>query len=141
MEGLADLASGGLPSFRLTALFAGVFAMMAVALAVLVVRARIRNKVSLGDAGSEDMLKAIRAHGNFTEYVPLFLICMAMMEWFRTPEWILITLGVIMVVARVLHALAIHKDIVPFRVTGTFGTWGVLLLAGLQSVFRGLGLY
>ncbi|PIR23191.1 MAG: hypothetical protein COV44_04320 [Deltaproteobacteria bacterium CG11_big_fil_rev_8_21_14_0_20_45_16] len=44
-------------------------------LAVRVIRTRWRHRVSLGDGGNAEMLRAIRIFGNFNEYTPFFFGC------------------------------------------------------------------
>src|SRR5688500_7985052 len=52
---------------------AGLLGLLAVSLTVSVGRMRMQKKIYLGDGGDPEMLAAIRAHGNFMEYVPLCL--------------------------------------------------------------------
>ena len=52
---------------------AGLLGLLAVSLTVSVGRLRMQKKIYLGDGGDPEMLSAIRAHGNFMEYVPLCL--------------------------------------------------------------------
>jgi hypothetical protein len=52
---------------------AGLLGLLAVSLTVSVGRLRMQKKIYLGDGGDAEMLSAIRAHGNFMEYVPLCL--------------------------------------------------------------------
>ena len=52
---------------------AGLLGLLAVSLTVSVGRLRMQKKIYLGDGGDPEMLAAIRAHGNFMEYVPLCL--------------------------------------------------------------------
>ena len=53
---------------------AGLLGLLAVSLTVSVGRLRMQKKIYLGDGGDPAMLAAIRAHGNFLEYVPLCLL-------------------------------------------------------------------
>mgnify|MGYP006233553957 FL=1 len=67
-------------SLPITALYAALCGFLVVALAANVVRYRLGKKVSLGDGGHKDVNRAIRAHGNTVEYIPLALILMALLE-------------------------------------------------------------
>ena len=67
--------------------------LLAVSLTVSVGRMRMQKKIYLGDGGDPEMLSAIRAHGNFMEYVPL---CLALIYFAsdyygygpsRSPRW------------------------------------------------------
>jgi len=60
-------------------LYAALLAMLFVALSIRTLRLRRRLRIGIGDAGNEQMLRAMRVHSNFAEYVPLtlFLIYLA----------------------------------------------------------------
>lgn len=63
-----------------TALAAAVLGLLVVVLAARVSVLRVRHKVSLGDGDNRDLARAIRAHGNTVEFVPLFLIMLLAYE-------------------------------------------------------------
>ena len=63
-----------------SALTAGVLIVMQMALMLTVIRARRRNRQSLGDGGNPDMLLAIRRHGNSAENAALFIAGFALLE-------------------------------------------------------------
>ena len=67
-------------SLTITALYTGLFILLLLALAANVVRNRLSGHVSLGDGGNPSLQKAVRAHGNATEYVPIVLIGLAVLE-------------------------------------------------------------
>ena len=69
-----------LVSLPITAIYAALCGFLVIALAANVVRFRLGKKVSLGDGGHKDVNRAIRAHGNTMEYVPLALLLMALLE-------------------------------------------------------------
>ena len=54
--------------------YAAILALLFVALSVYVILGRAKYKVLIGEGTSPDMLRRIRAQGNFIEYTPLFLI-------------------------------------------------------------------
>lgn len=65
-----------------TALAAAVLGLLVVVLAARVSVLRVRHKVSLGDGDNRELARAIRAHGNTVEFVPLFLIMLlAVLVW------------------------------------------------------------
>ena len=67
-------------SVSITALYAGILALMVVALAINVTLHRVKLRVPLGDGGNPEMLRMIRLHGNAAEYIPLALVLMALYE-------------------------------------------------------------
>lgn len=107
-----------------TALYAGLLGLLLVALAFAVSKQRLRHKVSTGDGGVPQLAGAIRAHGNFAEYVPLALVLIALTETTGSAPWQVHLLGAGLFIGRVLHAQGISR-----RPQGrTFGrTWGIVL--------------
>lgn len=55
-------------------LYASILALMFVGLSVRTLRMRRRLKIAVRDAGNRRMLRAMRVHSNFAEYVPLGLL-------------------------------------------------------------------
>lgn len=68
--------------------------------------------------------RKIRAHGNFIENVPTFLIGLLLLELMtRSGLWVLV-LGAVVVVARLSHAIALmpNSGATAGRLIGTLGT-------------------
>ena len=114
-----------------TAVFAGVLTWMFIRLSMHVIGLRRKNKVSLGDGGIDDLDRAIRAHGNFAEYVPLGLVLMGCLELNGAALWLVGILGGMLVAGRHFHAKGIQEPPPNFtnRVKGmklTFAALGLL---------------
>ena len=118
----------------ITSLFAGLFALYFVRLAFNVIRLRRVNKVALGDGGASDLEGAIRAHGNFAEYVPIGLILLALMESHRAHAWFVALLGGLLALGRVLHAHALSKGDLKLRVRGMMLTFGTLITLAVANI-------
>ena len=56
---------------KIIPIYAALLALLFLALSVRTLRLRRRLNISVGDAGNTKMLRAMRAHANFAEYVPL----------------------------------------------------------------------
>ena len=124
----------------ITPLYAGALAILFLALSFRVVQLRMRG-VSLGDGGDQELLRRIRGHGNFPEYVPLILLMLAMLETGGvTPPWLLHLLGATLLVARLLHGIALsYTSQWKFgRFWGTALTFLLLLVTGLLCLWRGI---
>lgn len=118
-----------------TALYAGILALVLVGLSLYVVDGRWRNKVSVGDGGNADMLKRMRAHANFIEYVPIALIGLYLLEVTRHSVYLLHVLGIALVVARLMHPVGmVRKSPNPFRAGGALITLGVLIVEGVLLI-------
>lgn len=124
-----------LVSLPVTALYAAVCGFLVIALAANVVRYRLGKKVSLGDGGHKDVNRAIRAHGNTVEYIPLALILMALLEINGGGNTALHIYGIMLVAGRLLYA---YGMLVPrssanlARQLGVLSSWIVIIGAGIQ---------
>jgi len=64
-----------------TAIYAGILALIVLALGINVTVHRVKLRISLGDGGNPQMLRMIRLHANAIEYIPLALLLMAIYEF------------------------------------------------------------
>lgn len=125
--------------FPITSFFAGLLTLYFVRLAFDVIRLRKSNKVPLGAGGVSELEKAIRAHGNFAEYVPLGLILMGLLESHRFHPIGLAVLGALLAVGRFFHAQGIKRMNLKNRVRGmvlTFGSLGTLAIINMVYALR-----
>ena len=121
-----------------TPIYAGLLAILFLVLSVRVVA--VRGRVSLGDGGDAVVLRRMRGHANFTEYVPLILLMMAMLELSHFSIYFLHAAGIILVVARLLHgyALSFTEKFKFGRFWGTTLTFGLLIVCGTLCLYQGL---
>ncbi len=119
-------------SLTVTALYAGSLALWFLVLSYRVVGRR-RAGISLGDGGDPGMLRVVRGHANFAEYVPLALIMLAILELGGTPLIVLHVLGLALLAGRLLHgyALSFTQQFGFGRFWGTLLTYGVLVVEAL----------
>lgn len=118
----------------ITAFYAGLLALGFVWLATRVIKARRVYRVALGTGQHRLVERAMRAHGNFSEYVPFALLLLALAEVNGLPAWALHVLGVTLAAGRVFHAHGITQEPEEFkwRVLGaslTFTMMGVAAAA------------
>ena len=76
-------------SVPVTVLFVGLFALMQVPLTIMVGFRRAQTGIHFFDGGDQALLRRMRAHGNFTETVPIVLLAMAAAEIAAIPHWAL----------------------------------------------------
>lgn len=126
--------------FVITSIYAGAAALMFVYLTLGVSRQRIRHKVSIGDGDNRAVLVAIRAQGNFVEYVPIGLILMAAVENQGAPAMAMHALGVMLIGGRILHAIGFTKrpQILILRQVGIVLNLVMVLAAGLGLLAHAL---
>lgn len=125
-------------TFTVLPFYAAAMAVMYVVLAGLVVRQRIKCRVGLGDGQQPALVKAVRIHGNFAEYVPLLLILLLILEMQGAALWQLHLIGGLTIGGRISHAIGLSKSSgtsAP-RMIGMICTFVALLCA---AVFLVLG--
>ncbi len=119
-----------------TLMYAPLFGLMYAVLTLIVVILRLRHDIPYGDAGNDLLMHAVRAHGNFIEYVPLILILSALLE--STGYQGIPVHGMLgfLLLARFSHATAmfLYTGSGMYRLTRVFGaltTWIVLVLVSV----------
>jgi uncharacterized protein len=118
---------------------AGLLGLLAVSLTVSVGRLRMQKKIYLGDGGDPEMLSAIRAHGNFMEYVPL---CLALI-YFASDYygyWPVAVASLVLLLSRAMHAGGLLGFIPLGRTIGAAGTTIILAAASAMCVYAGFTL-
>lgn len=111
---------------------AGAAALINAWLAVRVGRLRLSEKVSLGDGGNARVLGRMRAHANFTEFAPIILILIALIEFAQgTSIWLWIV-AVAFLIGRVLHGLGMD-GLPKGRMIGAAVTMTVTIGLGLYA--------
>ena len=92
-----------------SALYAALLGFMLIALSVNTVIKRRTFRVGIGDGENMGMTRCMRAHGNFTEYTPVFLILLILNEMMGlSPLWLHV-FGVTFMAGRVMHAYSLLK--------------------------------
>jgi len=126
-----------------TPLYAGLLVLWFLVLSIRVIRRRGSGGIALGDGGDPGMLRVIRGHANFAEYVPLALLLMAILELSRFSIYVLHALGLTLLVARLLHgyALSFTQQFKFGRIAGASLTFLVLFVAALLCVYQAILTY
>jgi uncharacterized membrane protein YecN with MAPEG domain len=119
-----------------TSIIASLLTVIFIRLSFAVISLRRKNKVGLGSGGHDDLERAIRAQGNFAEYVPFGIILIACLELNGAPWWLVALPGIALIIGRLIHAAGINMPPPNFskRVMGmkfTFSTLIVLVILNL----------
>ena len=128
-----------------TSIIASLLTVIFIRLSFAVIRLRRKNKVGLGSGGHDDLERAIRAQGNFAEYVPFGIILIACLELNGAPWWLVALPGIALIIGRLIHAAGINMPPPNFskRVMGmkfTFSTLIVLVILNLVwSLYKLVG--
>ena len=113
--------------------YAAILGLLFVALSVRTFRLRRSLRVIVGDGGNPVMLRAMRVHANFAEYVPIGLLLIALAETQGAPAAGVHLACATLLVGRVAHAVGVGRvdEDFRFRVFGMGATLGVIVLASL----------
>ena len=110
---------------------AGLAALINLWLAIRCGQVRTKEKVDIGDGGNEALIRRMRAHSNFSEFTPIVLILIGVIEYATgTSTWLWVVMSVYML-ARVAHAFGMD-GVMKARFAG-------IIITMLTTV--GLGLY
>ena len=102
-----------------TILYAGLLGLFSMVLSAGAGILRGKKNIDAGDGGDPDMLRAMRRHANFTEYVPLALVLIALLELTGVRSLVIHAMGLTLIAGRLLHAAYFNE--------------------GVKSVLRGIG--
>jgi uncharacterized protein len=121
---------------HITALYAGILALLIVVLAGRVVAVRRSAAVSLGDGGSEVLIRRIRVHGNATENIPIGLLVMLVLELNHASAALLHGLGIALTVGRLAHAQGLtgSPGTSVGRFLGTVASWGAIVWGAVALI-------
>lgn len=117
-----------------TSIYAGFCGLMLCWLALQTIKLRRANKVKLGDGGVAELQAAIRAHGNFAEYMPIVLILLFLLEYNGAHPVIVHVIGIAFMVGRYTHAKGILNDNLRQRVAGMGFTLNILIGLSLANI-------
>lgn len=116
--------------FMITAATAAALGLLLIALAIDTITRRMALRAPFGDNDDPGLIAASRAHGNLTEYLPIGLALIALLEANAAQPTALAIVAALFVVARLLHAFGMrgsHQGLTIGRSVGILGT--LLLLA------------
>ena len=118
-------------------LYAALLALLFAALSVRTLRMRRRLRIAVGDAGNQAMLRAMRAHSNFAEYVPLSLFLFYLVEQSGANHVFVHALCGALLVGRISHAIGVSQvnERFGFRVFGMALTLTPLISSAVWLLF------
>ena len=121
---------------QFTSFYAGLLAFVFVSLSFRIILMRRKFKVGIGHGEQKELHRAIRVHGNFSEYVPLALFLMLLLELNQTESWLMHVLGLSLLVGRMFHAMGLGKSAgTSFpRFVGGVLTYSMMLVAAALNV-------
>ncbi|GLQ00136.1 MAG: MAPEG family protein [Pseudomonadota bacterium] len=118
----------------ITALYASLCALLIVKLSLGVIAVRRKHKIGLGDGGNDELQAAIRAQGNATEYIPITLILMFLLENIVVYNWIIHLAGITLLTGRIIHAIGIKNQDIKKRVLGMKITLYLIIALSILNI-------
>lgn len=97
-------------TFSITVFFIALLTLVQVPMTFAVGIMRARTGIRFLDGGNEELTRRMRAHGNFTETVPIALLAMAGAEYLGADTGILWTGGSLLTVGRITHAVDMYRS-------------------------------
>jgi len=125
----------------ITSLYTALSAIILIFLSIKIIQNRRASKVPLGNEGADFLQRKIRAHGNFIEYTPIFLIMLLLAEMAGLNKYFIHFFGIIFIVGRIVHSYGIRIAEVKnrnflFRQAGMFCTFFCLSSLALILLFQ-----
>jgi len=125
----------------IVAIYAGLNGLLTLALSYNVGRHRARaDSLTPGAMGDDVLVRAIRAHGNATEYIPLAIVMILILALLSAPAYLLHGLGAGFTIGRVAQAWGMTREKHPnaIRFTGNLFTGLVYLIASSACIYFAL---
>ncbi|AEF54209.1 MAPEG family protein [Marinomonas posidonica] len=123
-------------TIHITSLYAAFFGLLLLPITIRVGLRRIATNIWFLDGGDDNLLRRIRSHANFLEYVPFAIVLMALAELNAAPNAFMHTMGLLLISSRLMHYITINtKPLAPTRALSMLGTFGVFLMASCWLLY------
>jgi len=103
---------------NISILFTIIFIIFYLILTIITIRARKSTKVAYGDDGNKELIKAVRAHGNFFEFTVFFIISSFLLEILDAGQIYILFVNIVFLLGRIFHAYSMLKEKLLFRMIG-----------------------
>ena len=115
----------------ITPIYVALLAILFLFLSFKTIKVRKRLKIGVGTGDNPELLRAMRVHANFSEYVPITLILILSVELLKGHFVLVHCLGASLLISRALHAYGVSqsKEKLKFRVSGMLMTFSTMLVS------------
>jgi len=107
---------------NISILFTIIFIIFYLILTIITIKARKSTKVAYGDDGNKELIKAVRAHGNFFEFTVFFIISSFLLEILDAGQIYVLFINIVFLIGRISHAYSMLKEKIIFRMVGMMAT-------------------
>jgi uncharacterized protein len=130
------------PLLKIVPLYAAMLSLLFIYLTLRVVNQRKKARVAIGDGNNPVLRRAIAVHNNFAQYVPLALVLITFIELNHAPAFLVQTLCIILLLARLLHAYGVsqEKENLKLRKIAVISTLAVYIVSAVCIAIQALSL-
>lgn len=124
-------------NLHITPFYAALLGLLFLALSVRTLRLRRNLQIAIGDAGNQQMLRAMRVHSNFAEYAPFTLLLIFMLESVGAHYALVHALCICLLLGRLSHAYGVSNisENYRYRVFGMAMTFTALVGSAARLLF------
>lgn len=121
----------------ITPIYVALLAILFLFLSFKTIKVRKRLQIGVGTGDNPELLRAMRVHANFSEYVPITLILILSVELLKGHFILVHCLGAALLIGRVLHAYGVSqtKENLKFRVSGMLLTFSTMLVSIISILY------
>ena len=121
----------------ITPIYVALLAILFLFLSFKTIKVRKRLQIGVGTGDNPELLRAMRVHANFSEYVPITLILILSVELLKGHFTLVHCLGAALLIGRVLHAYGVSqtKENLKFRVSGMLLTFSTMLVSIISILY------
>lgn len=122
----------------ITGLYAALIGVFIIYLSVRVIALRRKYNLSIGSAQSPEIERAMRAQANCTEYTPIGLILLLILELNTLPPATIHGLGALFLLARLVHFFGFKSPSSSgaLRVMGTATTFALIAIMAIIAAYH-----
>ncbi|WP_120500697.1 MAPEG family protein [Roseovarius sp. EL26] len=119
-----------------TPFYAGIIALLFIALSFRVIFRRQSAKVSVGAGADSDLEKRIRVHANCAEYAPFALLLLGLLELQGASAWLLHLMGLTLLAGRFMHAYGLGStpQVIFARKNGMILTFAMIAITAVSNI-------
>ncbi|NQV79549.1 MAG: MAPEG family protein [Alphaproteobacteria bacterium] len=124
---------------QITATYIGILTLFMLVLGARVSVLRRKHRVSMGTGDHPDLQRAVRAFGNFAEWVPMIVVALVACEVAGAPAFLIHLVGIAVILGRLAHVVGLRADRATMpRTIGVLLTWLSALVAGGYLIFAAI---
>ena len=118
----------------LTPIYSSILAIFLCLLSLNVIRLRKKHRINVGDGGIKELQLAKGAQTNAAEIIPITIILLYFLEQSLANPILIHTVGILVLLSRVLHFISIIKERLTWRVISMQTTFFLIILLSVLNI-------